>query len=58
MLVTDGILLLPLRLRLPAAAAVVAQAYISTGEGVKAVVTEAQLVGVLDAIKPALKHKR
>jgi hypothetical protein len=34
------------------------QAYISTGRGIKAVVSDAQLLGVLDAIKPSLKHKR
>jgi hypothetical protein len=34
------------------------QAYISTGSGIKAVVSDAQVLGVLDAIKPALKHKR
>lgn len=34
------------------------QAYISTGAGIKAVVSQTQLLGVLDAIKPALKHKR
>lgn len=34
------------------------QAYISTGAGVKALVSDSQLLGVLDAIKPALKHKR
>lgn len=34
------------------------QAYISTGAGIKAVVSDAQLLSVLDAIKPALKHKR
>ncbi|KAF8071290.1 hypothetical protein HT031_001373 [Scenedesmus sp. PABB004] len=34
------------------------QVYISTGAGVKSVVSDARLAAVLDNIKPALKHKR
>ncbi|WIA12293.1 hypothetical protein OEZ85_012349 [Tetradesmus obliquus] len=34
------------------------QVYISSGRGVKAVVSDAQLSTVLDNIKPALKHER
>jgi hypothetical protein len=34
------------------------QVYISSGRGVKAVVSDAQLLTVLDNIKPALKHGR
>lgn len=34
------------------------QVYISTGAGIKAVVSQTQLQAVLDAAKPALKHRR
>jgi len=34
------------------------QAYISTGSGIKSLVSDSQLLAVLDAIKPSLKHKQ